>query len=194
MDIRCRAIRQARDDGPAGKDIGVGREHDRGHGSSGRQPGNVNAASVDAVIQRHLVDHLSDRKSLALPPLRIAGLKPVEAAVRIICVLLLGEQQRKAIPPGEGRPSGAVIIAGRRLRASVKDDHECGLIRKAGGQMREHTQGAGIGTEIVNLTQAARSLTKVGHLEPDLPGRAHERLPLFPIVKQIGGRFPKTEH
>ena len=145
------------------------------------------------MIQRHLVDHLSDRKSLALPALRIAGLKPVEAAVRIICALLLWEQQREAIAVGEGRPSGAVVIAGRRLRASMKNDHECGLICEAGGQMREHTQGAGIGTEIVNLTQAARSPTKVGRLEPDRPGRAHERAQLVPL-KQVGRHFPETEH
>jgi hypothetical protein len=76
----------------------------------------------------------------------------------------------------------------------MKNDHECRLIREAGGQMRKHTQGAGIGTEIVNLAQAARSPGKVGRLEPDRPGRAHERLQLFPTAKQIGSRFPKTEH
>ena len=36
LDIRGRAIRQARDDGSTGEDIGIGREHDRGHGSAGR--------------------------------------------------------------------------------------------------------------------------------------------------------------
>ena len=147
---------EARDHGPAGKDIGVGREHDRGHGTSGRQPGDVDAPAVDAVIQQHLVDHLTDRESLALSTPRVAGLKPVEAAVRIVCALLLREKQREAVPLGERRPAGAVLVACSRLRASVKNDHKGGLVRKAGGQVREHTQGAGIGSEAVNLPQAAR--------------------------------------
>lgn len=54
--------------------------------------------------------------------------------------------------------------------------------------MREHAQRAGIGSEVVNLTQATRSLAEVGRFEPDFPGRARERLPLFTIAKQIGGR------
>jgi hypothetical protein len=41
------------------------------------------------VIEHHLVHHLPDRESLALSPLRVAGLKPVEAAIRVIGVLLL---------------------------------------------------------------------------------------------------------
>src|SRR3954454_24793195 len=84
LDIRGGAVRQARDDGPTGKDVGIGCEHDGGHGASGRQPRNVDATGVDTVIERHSVDHLPYRESLTLSPLRVAGLKPVEAAVRVV--------------------------------------------------------------------------------------------------------------
>src|SRR4029077_3578428 len=161
---------------------------------SGRQPGDVDATGVDTVIEHHLVDHLPDRESLTLSALRVAGLKPVEAAVRVVCVLLLRKKQREAIPLGECRPSGAVLITCRRLRASVKNDDEGGSVRNAGGQIREHTQGAGIGSETANLLQAARCLVEVGRSQTDLGGASHERLPLLTVVQQAGGCFSKTRH
>src|SRR6476659_9190199 len=81
LDIRGGAVRQACDDGSTGKDVGVGCEHDRGHGTSGRQPGDVYATGVDIVIEHHLVLHRSDRSRLTLSASRVAGLKRVETTV-----------------------------------------------------------------------------------------------------------------
>jgi hypothetical protein len=64
----------------------------------------------------------------------------------------------------------------------VKNDDQGGLVRKAGGQIREHTQGAGIGSETANFPQAARCLVEVGRSQTDLGGGSHERLPLLPVV------------
>src|SRR6185436_7163049 len=75
-------------------------------------------------------------------------LKPVEAAVRVIATLLLGQEQSEAKPLGECGPSRTEIVAGGTLRASVQNNNECALRRKPGWQVREHPQCAWVGTKI----------------------------------------------
>ena len=151
LHVAGRAVGQARDDGAAGEHLRIAGQHRRGHRAARRQPGDEHAAAVDAVIAHHPIHHGADRGGFAAVAPGVAGLEPVEAAVRIVRPLLLGKQQRKAITLGQRRPSGAVVVARRGLAAAMQHhDQRAGL-----GQRRrdvgEHPQVAGIGRKVANL-------------------------------------------
>ena len=130
---------------PAANDVGIGGEHDGGHRAAGRETGDEHAATVDPVIDDHFLDHVADRHRLASPALDVAGAKPVEAVFRIVRALLLRQQEHEAVAIGERRPAGAEIVARRRLRTAVQDDHQRRLrVRR---HVFEHAQRAGIGAE-----------------------------------------------
>ena len=71
-----------------------------------------------------MLNHLPDRVRFAPVALDISGLEPVEAALRVVRLLLLGVEHDKAVAVSQRRPAGAMVIAGGRLRAAMEDDHE----------------------------------------------------------------------
>jgi hypothetical protein len=75
-------------------------------------------------VSDHLFDHLTDRQCFSSSPLSIAGLKPVEAAVRIVGPLLFRHEERESVAVGERRPTRPKIVTGGRLRAPVQNDNQ----------------------------------------------------------------------
>ena len=103
------------------------------------------------MIDDLFLDHLADRHRLASPALDVAGAKPVEAVLRIVRALLLRQKEHEAVAIGERRPAGAKIVARRRLRTAVQDDHQLRLrVRR---RVFEHAQRARIGAESCHLGQ-----------------------------------------
>jgi hypothetical protein len=180
------AVGQAGDDRAAGEDLGIGREHDRGHGAAGGQPGDEDAAAVDRMRGDHALDHRMDRRRLAEAALRVAAREPVEAGLRVVLALLLREEQREAMAIGEARPAGAVIVAGRRLRAAVQDDDERRSLRQRLRHVFEHAQIAGIGAEALDLAQPVRDFGRSGR-----PRGAERRLPGAPVTRELRDRASK---
>jgi hypothetical protein len=108
------------------------------------------------VLGDHPVDHLPDRLGLAGVAPDVAGLEPVEAGLRIVGGLLFGIEQHEAVLIGERRPASAVVVAGRRLRAAVQNDHE-GRGRPYGFRgVLVHAQIAGVRAEARYWLKAAR--------------------------------------
>ena len=149
------AVGQAGDDGAAGEDFRIGRQHGRGHGAAGGKSGDEDAAAVDTEIVRRPFDHLPDRVCLAAVAPSVLRLKPVEAAVGIVRGLLFGHQQHKTVAFGQRGPAGAEIISDGVLRASMQDYDERGCFRQFARREREHPQLAGIGAEAGDFRQPA---------------------------------------
>src|SRR5690242_16881959 len=103
------------------------------------------------MTRNHAVDHLPNRAGLTMLAFDVAGLKPIEAAVRVIAALLFWQQQGEAEPVCQRRPSRAKIIAGGALRASVQSYDERWIRWKSRGQVLQHSQIAGIGSEDRNF-------------------------------------------
>ena len=103
--------------------------------SACRDSGDKYPTRVDCVIGNHFGDHLPDRQSFTVSALDIAGLKPIEATVRVICTLLLGKEKRKAVSVRQRRPACALIVSRRGLCASVQhhDKWELPRYRLAAG-------------------------------------------------------------
>ena len=120
LHVPGRTVGQARDDGPSGEHVGIGREHGRGHCPAGGQPNDEDAPAIDAMVPDHPLDHLPDRERLAVVALGIGRQKPVEAVVRIVGALLLGKQHRESVGVGERRPSRTVVIDSGGLRAPMR--------------------------------------------------------------------------
>lgn len=76
------------------------------------------------MVAHHPRDHPADRTSFSLATRHVIRRKPIETAVGVVRRLLLRHQQREPIMPGECRPTGAVIVAGRRLAAAMQHDDE----------------------------------------------------------------------
>ena len=91
-------MRQAGDDGARGKYLGIGRQHDRRHRAASRKAGDENATGINAMIERHLLDHLADREGFPSAPFDVARLKPVETTQRVVRPLLLRHEKGKTIP------------------------------------------------------------------------------------------------
>jgi hypothetical protein len=105
------------------------------------------------MVSYHLADHLPNRVRLTAAPRDVAGLKPIETAVRVIGALLLRQQQNEAEPISERRPSCPEIITSRTLCASVQNDDEAALFRDLRRQVDEHAQVARVGPEIPDFPE-----------------------------------------
>ena len=183
----CRGpIRQARDDGPARKNLRVRGQHDRGHGAARGQAGDIDARPGDAMIEHHALDHLPDRQSFAAFARRVRGAEPGEAAVGIVRAFLLGQQQGEAEAIGHGRPAGAVIVSAGRLRAPVQDDNQGRGIRETFGTVAEHAQIAGVRAEALDFGKTrgwrARRVPSTLGL-----GRSQDLFPFAAVAGEFGG-------
>ena len=81
----------------------------------------------------------------------VARLEPVKAAIWIIGSLLLGEEKREPEPLRQRRPSRPAIKTSRTLSASVEDNHQGAICGNVWGQIGEHSQGTGVGAEVIDL-------------------------------------------
>jgi hypothetical protein len=68
------------------------------------------APPAERPVRNGVLDHLPDRKRLAVAAHNVARQKPRETILRIVGGLLLRIDDREAEAVGEGRPAGAVII------------------------------------------------------------------------------------
>ena len=181
-------IGQACDDGTAGEHLRIGRQHGRCHRSAGGKAGDEDAAAVDAMPSNGMLDHLADRMRLAVVAFDVAGLKPVEAALGIVGLLLLGIEQDEAVAIGQRGPARAVIVAGGRLRAAMENHHEG---RGGGDAVRhigQHAQIARIGAEAGGLRESAWN---VRHEQWGCggTGRFHHGFPLAPVTPHLLNHF-----
>ena len=56
LHIPRRTVWQARDDGPSGEHVGIGREHSGGHRPAGGQPNDEDTPAIDAMVPDHPLD------------------------------------------------------------------------------------------------------------------------------------------
>ena len=177
-----RPVGEAGNDRAAREDLRIGRQHHGRHGAAGGKAGDEDAAAVEPRVGHGTLDHLADGERLALAAGNVAGQEPVEADVRVVGALLLGQEQGKAVALGERRPAGAVLIAVGRLRAAVQDDDERSAFRAALRHVGEHAQGARIGAEIRRFSEPGSCLRQAG-------GRRNRRIggeKLFEIAAIAG--------
>ena len=127
---------------------------------------------------------LADRHRLASPALDVAGAKPVEAVIRIVRALLLRQQEHEAVAIGERRPAGAEIVARRRLRTAVQDDHQRRLrVRR---HVFEHAQRAGIGAETCHLGQTVERGIEIARERLRARHRAQQGFPPAALPGEAG--------
>src|SRR5947209_7640495 len=119
LNVASAPIGQPRDDGAAGKNLRIRCKHSRSHGAAGREAGDEYFATVSSKGRNGVLDHLPDRKRLAVATRDIARQEPGETTLRIVGGLLLRIDDREAEPVGEGRPAGTVIILVRSLGAAM---------------------------------------------------------------------------
>jgi len=124
---------------------------------------------------------LSDRQRLTMVAFDVAGLKPVEAAIRIIGTRLLRQEKSETVSVCERRPARATIITCGRLRASVQNDNKGTLCGNLWREVREHSQRAGIGAETMTFVEAARCKTNVRSSRSHSGGDLHQLFPLSPL-------------
>src|SRR5947207_1683038 len=110
LNVAGAPIGQPRDDGAAGKSLRVRCKHSGSHRAAGREAGDEYFAAVGSKCRNGVLDHLPDRKRLAVATRDVARQKPRETILRIVGGLLLRIDDREAEAVGEGRPAGAVII------------------------------------------------------------------------------------
>src|SRR6201989_3024801 len=119
LNVAGAPIGQPCDDGAAGKNLRIRCKHSRSHGAAGREAGDEYFARVSSKCRNGVLDHLPDRKRLAVATRDVARQKPGETILRIVGGLLLRIDDRKAESVGEGRPAGTVIILVRSLGAAM---------------------------------------------------------------------------
>lgn len=60
-----------------GKEVGIRRRHDRGHGSARRQPGHVNSVGIDVILTHNLLGDPNDQGRFASTMLLVGSLEPI---------------------------------------------------------------------------------------------------------------------
>ena len=136
-----------------------------------------------------MIHHLPDRVGFALTALDISGLEPVEAALRIVGLLLFRIEQDEAIAIGERRPARAVIVSGGRLRASMQDDDKSRRGRKSFRSVSQHPEIPGVGSEACDFRQPARC--RLGLECRGCGARGlHHCFPLAAVVSQLANHLP----
>src|ERR1700689_2228967 len=101
----CASVGKSGDNGAAGKNLRISRQHYRSHRAAGREAGREHARPIDAEGRNGVLDHLPDRESLAVVSRGVARQEPGETIVWIVSRLLLGIDNRKAETVGELRPA-----------------------------------------------------------------------------------------
>src|SRR5215469_1838167 len=102
LNVARAPIGQSRNDGAAGKNLGICCEHNRSHGAAGREAGYEYFAAVGSKCRNGVLDHLPDRKRLAAAARDVARQKPRETILRIVGGLLLRIDDREAEAVSEG--------------------------------------------------------------------------------------------
>jgi hypothetical protein len=111
----------------------------------------------------HHLDHRADRRRLADTAPGVVGREPVEAAKRIILLLLLGVEQGEAMAVGEPGPAGTLIVAGGGLGAAVQDDDQ----RRARAEAVRH---------VAEAAEVARIVAGRGQIgQPAVPVRGRSK-------------------
>jgi hypothetical protein len=123
---------------------------------------------IDGVNTNHPLNHLLDRGGFAVATLRVTGLKPVEASIRIIGALLLRHQQRKPVTISKRRPPRTVIIARCRLPAAVQHHDECGTVGNVLWKMHPHLQIARVGSKARNFFQRRCRISLTWNIEMEI--------------------------
>src|SRR5262249_60327856 len=95
------AVGQPGNKGTAGKKFGVCREHDRSHGAPGREAGHEYSAGVGTKRANGMLDHLFDRKRLAVLARHVARQKPRKTTLGIVGRLLLRVNNREGEAVGK---------------------------------------------------------------------------------------------
>src|SRR6516225_5548762 len=101
LNVAGALIRQSGNDGAASKHLRVCCEHHRSHGTAGREAGHECFAAVSSKCRNGVLDHLSDRKRLALAAHDVVRQKPRETIMRIVGGLLLRIDDREPEVVGE---------------------------------------------------------------------------------------------
>ena len=118
------AIRKSGNDGAAGKNLRISGQHDRSHGAAGGEAGHEHPASVNAESRDGMLDHLTDRKRLALVACNVARQEPGETILRIVGRLLLRIENRKSEAIGKRPPAGPGVVLRGALAAAVQRDDQ----------------------------------------------------------------------
>ena len=129
-----RSDRQAGVNPRGGEHLRVGGGGDGGHCPARRQPGDVDAPGVDAVLRNHRLRQAGQQRRLAAAAPLMVGLEPVPAALRVRTVRLRRVQHEQALRRSafvHAGTSGKVI---RVLRATMQHHHQ--RQRLAGGTGR----------------------------------------------------------
>ncbi len=164
---------QARHHRAGGEGLGIGGQQHRGHGAPGRQAGDENPSGVEPMGAHHAPHHRVDGGCLAGAPGDVAGLEPVEAAVRIVGAVLLGRQDGEAQALGQRHPSRRAGVGAGALGAAVQDHDQGGVGREVFGNIGQHPEAAGIEAEAAHLGEAAvlparrRALHRCPHIKSD---------------------------
>ena len=66
-----------------GVEIGIGVAHDRGRGTPGREPGDVDTPGIDHVVAHHLAGDPRDQRRLASVTLLVPLAEPVPALLQV---------------------------------------------------------------------------------------------------------------
>src|SRR5262249_58158681 len=98
LNVASAPIGQPRDDGAAGKNLRIRCKHNRRHGAAGREAGDEYFAAVGSKCRNGVLDHLPDRKRLAVAARNVARQKPRETILRIVGGLLLRVHDPAAKP------------------------------------------------------------------------------------------------
>src|SRR5215472_11657546 len=115
LNVAGAPIGQSGNDGAAGKNLRVCCEHNRSHGAAGREASHEYFATVGGKCRNGVLDHLPNRKRLAMAAGNVARQKPRETILRIVGGLLLWIDDREAEAVGERRPAGTVVVLGGGL-------------------------------------------------------------------------------
>jgi hypothetical protein len=110
------------------------------------------------VIDDNFFDHLPNRKRFPLIAPAVLRLEPIETTIGIVRPLLLWQKQRKTVTVREGRPPSPKIVSGCALSASMQYDDKCAIVRKGRWSIAEHSQIAGVRSEIEDLAQTCADL------------------------------------
>src|SRR5215468_10040806 len=124
LNVAGAPIGQSGNNGAASKDLRICCEHNGSHGAAGREASHEYFAAVGSKCRNGVLDHLPDRKRLAVAARDVARQKPRETILRIVGGLLLRIDHRETESVGERRPSGTVVILGGGLGAAMERDQQ----------------------------------------------------------------------
>jgi hypothetical protein len=134
------------------------------------------------------LDHLPDRQSFTMIAFFVAGHKPRKTTLWIVRAYLFWVDDDKAKLVCECWPSGAVVVVGGWLTASMLRNDKGWWARNILGQIGKHAQIARVGSEASKLLKSIRSFGSNLHsrANPRFPRRDFEA---STAASQIGDRL-----